>query len=136
MVLPPGVTAKRRLRAFKVYVLVHTRRIIICHPTITHRKYSLIRQINNLNLFSVIACIMIVSIATTPSWHVLYLHRRRARGCHVGFGPRVGHLGIFDIGIFPLLHLIPLQSDKMTRGRFSLEDMILYKALTNCPCQV
>lgn len=27
-------------------------------------------------------------------------------------GPRVGHLGIFDIGIFPLCHLIPLKSDK------------------------
>lgn len=35
MVLPPGVTAKRRLRAFKVDVLIHTRWIIIRHPTTT-----------------------------------------------------------------------------------------------------
>lgn len=39
LVLPPGVAAKRRLRAFKVYVLIHTRRIIICHPAIRHRHH-------------------------------------------------------------------------------------------------
>lgn len=42
LVLPPGIAAKRRLRAFKVYVLIHTRRIIICHPAIRHRSYLLL----------------------------------------------------------------------------------------------
>lgn len=60
---------------------------------------------------------------------MFYLHRRRAWGCHVGFGSRVGHLGILDVGIFPLLHLIPLQSDNMTWGQFSLEAQILQHKL-------
>lgn len=37
-VLPPGVTAKRRLRAFEIDVLVHTGRVVICHPTVTHTE--------------------------------------------------------------------------------------------------
>ena len=31
MLLPPGVTAKGRLRGFKVDILVHTRRIVVRH---------------------------------------------------------------------------------------------------------
>lgn len=47
--LPPGVTAKRRLRTFKVYVLINTR-IIVCHPTTTEKRSN---QINNFNVVSV-----------------------------------------------------------------------------------
>lgn len=35
VVLPPGVTAERRLRTFKVDVLVHTGRIVVRHPVTT-----------------------------------------------------------------------------------------------------
>lgn len=105
MVLPPGVTAKRRLRAFKVYVLVHTWWIIVCHPTITYTEQF-------------IYCFSWCNDVFKKSdlWCVLYLHRRRAWGCHIGFGPGVGHLRIFDIGVFSLLHLIPLQRDNMVQA--------------------
>lgn len=104
VVLPPGVTAKRRLRTFKVDVLVHTRRIVVRHPVTTrsesdHQQYF--------------CCGAVIAIFKNHRF-VFYSHRRGARRCHVGFGSRVGHLGIFDVGIFPLFHLIPLQSDNVT----------------------
>lgn len=64
MVLPPGITAKRRLRAFKVYVLVHTW-WIICHSTTTHREniYDT-KKLIFCYLLSVITCLIITLIAT------------------------------------------------------------------------
>lgn len=38
VVLPPGVAAERRLRGFKIDVLVHTGRIIVCHSETKHKE--------------------------------------------------------------------------------------------------
>lgn len=101
--LPPGVAAERRLRTSKVDVLIHTRRVIVRHPA-TPRKKKIITH-----PFSAV----VVLIIRTLCVYVSNVHRRRARGCHVGFGSGVGHLGVFDVGIFSLFQLIPLK--KKTR---------------------
>ena len=72
MVLPPGVTAKRRLRAFKVYVLVHTRRIIVCHPMITYRRQQLIYYYGSVITSSIIKSMMCVILTQKKSVRMPY----------------------------------------------------------------
>lgn len=37
LALPPGVAAERRLRGSEVNVLVHARRVVVCHPATTRQ---------------------------------------------------------------------------------------------------
>lgn len=115
VLLSPGVATEGRLRGSKVDVLIHTRWVIVRHPATPHKHKNNHPPVVVLIIGTVCVCVC-----------ASYVHRRRARGCHVGFGSGVGHLGVLDVGIFSLFQLIPLKKNETHQDK-SAEGSRLYK---------
>ncbi len=133
MVLPPGITAKRRLRAFKVYVLVHTW-WIICHP-ITTQKIFMTKHMNIFNLFSacgsVMTCLINRSIVTYHHGMCYTYTEEEREDAMLGLDLELVIWGYLILEYSLSFNLFLCKVNDMTQGRFSLEGKILYKTVTD-----